>query len=107
MLPLHLPCLLSPSPVPSSSSSTSSSTESFSSLSIAVPRDSLRSSPSGTLIMRPANGPARRLAVSVGGVCVLGVDAGSCVEEVEERGRKRRREGASCEEEVGRARRKR
>lgn len=37
--------------------------------------------------MRPANGPARRLAVSVGGVCVVGVDAGSCVE-VEKRERK-------------------
>jgi len=38
--------------------------------------------------MWPANGPARRLAVSVGGVCIVGVDVGSCVEEMEERGRK-------------------
>lgn len=59
-------------------------------MSVAVLRDSLRSSPSGTLIMRPANGPARRLAVSVGGVCVVGVDAGSCVE-VEEKERKKER----------------
>lgn len=57
----------------------------------AVPRDSLCPSPSGTLIMRPANGPARRLAVSVGGVCVEGVvDVGSCVE-VEEKERERER----------------
>lgn len=59
-------------------------------MSVAVLRDSLRPSPSGTLIMRPANGPARRLAVSVGGVCVVGVDAGSCVE-VEEKERKKER----------------
>lgn len=87
MLPLHLPCLSSPLQLlrlllPLLLRSL------FHSCPSPMPRDSLCPSPSGTLIMRPANGPARRLAVSVGGVCVVGVDAGSCVE-VEKRERER------------------